>query len=72
MLGGAGTFDQANAIIQTSDGGYIVAGQANAAIASLSGRTPLNAFNASYDCLIVKLTADGVVDWFTTKSLAAN
>mgnify|MGYP001588017513 FL=1 len=64
FLGGAGG-DSAIAIQQTSDGGYIVAGGASANIANLGGQTPLNAYSASNDALVVKLTAAGAVQWYT-------
>jgi len=60
FLGGAGT-DSATSIAQTSDGGYIVTGSANANISSLSGQAPLNAYATGIDYFVIKLTAAGVV-----------
>lgn len=64
FVGGAGS-DNAQAIRQTTDGGYIVAGNASANIPSLGGQTPLNGYSASDDCFFVKLTATGAVAWYT-------
>jgi len=63
-LGGAGS-DVANSISQTSDGGYILAGSADTNIASLGGQSPLNAYSAGNDSLVVKLSSTGSVSWYT-------
>lgn len=57
--------DAATSMQQTGDGGHIVLGLAGANIASFGGQTPLNAYSASSDLLIVKLTAIGAVQWYT-------
>ncbi len=62
LLGGTGQ-DTARSIEQTSDGGYIVAGNTNVAISTLQGKEPLNKFagGIEYDMLIVKLRNDGTL-----------
>ncbi len=55
-LGGS-SYDSANSIIQTSDGGYIVAGQAYSNNGNVSG----NQGNADY--WVVKLDASGGISW---------
>lgn len=64
FLGGAAG-DIATSLQQTADGGYIVAGYAFANIATLGGQTPLNAYAASNDMVVIKLTAAGAVSWYT-------
>ena len=67
-LGSTGD-DHANSVMQTSDGGYIVAGYAGAGIASLQGVLfPVNAYSGtapSWDWLVVKLDSSGDVSWYT-------
>lgn len=55
-LGGSG-YDGANAIVQTSDGGYIVAGYSNSNDGDVSGN------HSGYDYWIVKLDAFGNLVW---------
>ncbi len=55
-LGGSG-YDGANAIVQTSDGGYIVAGHSNSNDGDVSGN------HSGYDYWIVKLDAFGNLVW---------
>lgn len=64
FLGGPGS-DIAYSIAQTNDGGYIIGGSAGANISTLGGQTPLNAYNANVDFIVVKLTATGSVSWYT-------
>lgn len=64
-LGGGGN-DYPNAIRQTSDNGYIIAGYSGQTFASLAGVVgPLNAFSSGFDGFVVKLTAAGAVSWYT-------
>lgn len=55
-LGGSG-YDGANAIVQTSDGGYMVAGHSNSNDGDVSGN------HSGYDYWIVKLDAFGNLVW---------
>ncbi len=55
-LGGNG-WDQANSVQQTSDGGYIIAGQSS----SVNGDVTLN--HGDSDFWIVKLDASGAIQW---------
>lgn len=55
-LGGT-SFDQANAICVTSDGGYIIAGETF----SNDGEVSFN--HGSYDMWVVKLSASGTIEW---------
>ena len=60
-LGGSGT-EGANAIKQTSDGGYIVAGSTNTNNnGDVTGFNPNNSNNS--DAWVVKLTSSGNIDW---------
>lgn len=68
---GSTSSDQLNSIIQTSDSGYLIGGSANAAIATLGGQSPLIAYGAGTDSMIVKLTSAGAVSWFTFSGGAA-
>ncbi len=54
--GGSGQ-DVANAVLQTSDGGYIVAGYSN----SIDGEVTGN--HGDYDSWIIKLDSSGVLQW---------
>ena len=61
-LGGSGT-EGANAIKQTSDGGYIVAGSTNTNNnGDVTGYNPNNSYYES-DAWVVKLTSSGNIDW---------
>ena len=55
-LGGSG-WDEANAIQQTTDGGYIVAGYSNSLDGDVTG------IHGSDDYWVVKLTANGTLAW---------
>lgn len=55
-LGGTG-LDLAHSIQQTSDGGYIIAGQSNSNDGDVTGN------HGGYDYWIVKLTSSGVIEW---------
>ncbi|RDB05961.1 3-coathanger stack domain-containing protein [Runella aurantiaca] len=55
-LGGTGD-DVANSIVQTTDGGYIVAGYAN----WIEGDLP--DYHGYYDCWVVKLNNVGTIEW---------
>jgi hypothetical protein len=67
FLGSAAGYEDANAIHQTAEGGYIIAGYAGAAFTTLQDATqPLNPFaGADLNCLITKLDEDGDVTGFT-------
>ena len=55
-LGGTGT-DYANAVQQTADGGYIVAGQTHSTSGDVTGN------HGEYDAWVVKLDAAGILVW---------
>lgn len=54
---GGDSLDRADYIIQTNDGGYIVAGQTTSNNGDVSGN------HGGYDAWVVKLSASGVVEW---------
>ena len=64
FVGGAGN-QIANAVCATADGGLIVGGNSTANIPTLGGKTPLIGYALATEMLIVKLAADGSVDWYT-------
>ncbi|MCE9501747.1 MAG: hypothetical protein K8R21_14790 [Leptospira sp.] len=67
FLGGPGN-DSCNAISQTSDDGYVLAGTASLGFSSLgSASSPLYMFSgsSSFDGLVIKLASTGSVQWFT-------
>lgn len=64
FAGGAGS-DSANSVAKTSDGGFIVAGSANANIASLGGQAPLAAYTSGASIWVIKYTNAGAVQWHT-------
>ncbi|MBA7520561.1 hypothetical protein ES705_12657 [subsurface metagenome] len=55
-FGGSG-YDWASSIIQTSDGGYAIAGTSESDDGDVSGNM------GGQDCWIVKLTASGIIEW---------
>lgn len=55
-LGGTGS-DQAHSIVQTTDGGYIVAGLTTSNNGDVTGN------HGSGDCCVVKLTSTGDIQW---------
>lgn len=61
-LGGAGV-DRDPVIIQTGDGGYVVAGTS---ISNISGNKTENAINGSDDYWVVKIDSKGTVLWDNT------
>lgn len=67
FLGSTTGSDFANSVQQTSDSGYIIAGNANATIDTLQGKRPINSFGGgtNYDMLVAKLDSSGNVDWYT-------
>jgi hypothetical protein len=65
FLGSSTGSEDASCVRQTSDGGFIIAGSANADISTLQGKTPVNSYSASYDGLVVKLDSTGSVSWYT-------
>ncbi|MCE9499343.1 MAG: hypothetical protein K8R21_02395 [Leptospira sp.] len=67
----AGT-DDAAAVVQTYDGGYAVCGVSNAAITTISGKSPIIQYNALNDFLVIKMNATGSVDWFTFLGSSGN
>ncbi len=56
-LGGTGYYEQANSIIQTLDGGYVVAGQTSSYDGDVFG------FHGSIDMWVVKLDNAGSIQW---------
>jgi len=58
-LGGSNT-DKANAIQQTADGGYIIAGESKSNNGDVSGN------HGGTDCWIVKLNGNGNIEWQKT------
>ncbi len=74
FLGSATGADKVNSIDQASDGGYIIAGTANATIDTLQGKSwILNYYNdGNNDMLVVKLDSSGNVDWYTFLGGAGN
>ncbi|HRZ26230.1 MAG TPA: hypothetical protein P5346_10630 [Spirochaetota bacterium] len=64
FLGSTG-HESANSIKKTGDGGCIVAGIAQADIATLQGQSPLNAYSGGNDMLVTKLDSAGSVSWYT-------
>jgi len=58
-LGGVAE-DQANSIIQTTDGGFAIAGRTK------SANGDVTAYHGGYDMWIVKLTSAGAIDWQKT------
>ena len=62
MLGGSST-EFGRSIQQTSDNGYILAGQSNSS--TVAGPTPLQSHHGDYDLYIVKLDSNGVISWQT-------
>lgn len=65
FVGSAGGTDQLTALTQTLDGGFFAVGSVTANIASLQGKTPLNAYSASTDILAIKFDQFGNVVWYT-------
>ncbi|MBN1495657.1 MAG: hypothetical protein JXA07_02740 [Spirochaetes bacterium] len=67
-LGSTG-YDHAHSVMQTSDGGYIVAGYAGANIPSLQGIPgPVNPYSGTaptMDWLVVKMDSSGDASWYT-------
>ncbi len=58
---GGGNFDQAHSVQQTSDGGYIVAGETSSNNLNVTGN---HDFNTNYtDCWIIKLNNEGNLLW---------
>src|ERR1700750_1494601 len=55
-LGGT-AYDNANSIQQTSDGGYIIAGESNSTDGDITGN------HGNSDYWIVKLDASGIIQW---------
>ncbi|OFY86604.1 MAG: hypothetical protein A3F72_09020 [Bacteroidetes bacterium RIFCSPLOWO2_12_FULL_35_15] len=56
-LGGSG-YDAASSVIQTSDNGYIIAGQSSSSDGDITGHHGLN-----YDAWVVKLDSMGTIEW---------
>ena len=57
FLGGSAS-DSANSVIETSDGGLLMAGDGSD-ITSMGGQAPLNPYSAGADMLVVKLKGNG-------------
>ncbi len=56
---GGTDFDQANCIAKTSDGGYVIAGSSYSADGDLLGANQ----HGSGDCMVMKISAGGVLQW---------
>ncbi len=65
FLGDAGSDDFASSMTQSYDGGFYLAGQSNANIPSLQGKTPVNAFSSLIDMMVIKINSSGSVEWYT-------
>jgi len=52
--------DGAHSVLQTSDGGYLVAGYSQSNSGDVTGHFGEIGYN---DCWVVKLTADGIMEW---------
>ena len=64
-LGGS-SYDEAYAVTQTSDGGYVVAGRTYSNNGDVAGN------HGEYDCWVVKLDADGQMAWNRTLGGSGN
>jgi hypothetical protein len=64
-LGSNAGVEYAYSIQQTADKGFIIAGYADANIATLQGKKPLIPYTGNEDMLVVKLNASGNVAWYT-------
>src|SRR5690349_16594819 len=58
---GGTIYDIANAIQQTKDGGYIIAGESGSSNGDVTGHHNINIFN--YDYWVVKTDANGTIKW---------
>ncbi|MCE9501423.1 MAG: hypothetical protein K8R21_13130 [Leptospira sp.] len=65
FLGNTSTNDQVDTVIQTADGGYLMAGYSLAAMTNFGSKSPVNAYNLAADPYVVKLKANGTLDWYT-------
>ncbi len=59
IFGGSGQ-DVATSVIQTNDGGFIVAGYTNSGVINISHTIP---YHGGYDYLVIKLFFDGSIQW---------
>ncbi|MCE9599104.1 MAG: hypothetical protein K8S54_14170 [Spirochaetia bacterium] len=64
FIGSTGN-DQGVAVTQKPDGSFVVGSQSNADIPTAGGKTPVNAFVAGNDFLLVQLSSTGALDWYT-------
>lgn len=61
---GGDVFDRFEAVVQTTDGGFLCVGETNSSTGDISVNS-----GTTYDGVVLKLTASGVIDW--TVSLGA-
>lgn len=71
FFGSAAAVDEAYGVCATADGGVLIVGSAAANIASLQGKTPVNAYAGAVDFLVIKLDTMGSVGWYTFLGSAA-
>jgi len=64
FLGGSGD-DGANNVIETVDGGLVVAGWASVDVPTLNSQSPINSYSGTFDMWVVKLDVSGIVQWHT-------
>lgn len=64
--------DEASAVRQTADGGYILSGVAGANLASLDSKNPLNPYAGAVDWMVMKLDSSGHVSWYSFFGTAVN
>ncbi len=62
---GASGLDEGKDVCATADGGVVFVGNSDVNIPSLQGKSPLNAFSALADLLVVKLDSTAAVQWYT-------
>lgn len=62
---GGPALDNAQAIRQSPDGGYLSFSLSQAAFSNLGGKAPLIAYSGASDFLITKLGSDGDFKWYT-------
>lgn len=62
---GGPALDNAQAIRQSPDGGYLSFSLSQAAFSNLGGKAPLNSYTGASDFLITKLGSDGDFKWYT-------
>jgi hypothetical protein len=64
-FGTNGPIESANALTASTDGGFIILGTAASDIPSLHGKTPVSPFVTGGDMIVLKISAAGVLQWYT-------